>query len=153
MRAIVVALGVVVAVAEPLHAQALAAVAAVDTQKAAPEAYSYKPDGRRDPFVSLIGTGAEPRPSDKRGDGLGAFGVGEIAVRGVLQSRSALIAMVQGPDNKTYLVHTGDKLADGVVKRVTPEGIVVVQQVSDPRSTETQREVRKLLRSLEDVKE
>ena len=77
----------------------------------------------------------------------------EIAVRGVLQSRNTLVAMVQGPDNKTYVIHTGDKLADGVVKRVTSDGIVVVQQISDPRSTEKQREVRKLLRSLEDVKE
>jgi Tfp pilus assembly protein PilP len=150
---IFVALAVVVAVAEPLYAQALAPAAAVNVPQTPSEAYTYKPDGRRDPFVSLVGTGAEPRATGKRGDGLGAFGVGEIAVRGVLQSRSALVAMVQGPDNKTYLIHTGDKLADGVVKRVTPEGIVVVQQVSDPRSTEKQREVRKLLRSLEDVKE
>lgn len=151
MRAIFVALGVVVAVAEPLHAQVLAPAAAVNVPQS--EAYTYKPDGRRDPFVSLVGTGTEPRVVGRRGDGLGAFGVGEIAVRGVLQSRSSLVAMVQGPDNKTYLIHTGDKLADGVVKRVTPEGIVVVQQISDPRSTEKQREVRKLLRSLEDVKE
>ncbi len=152
MRAIFVALGAVVAIAEPLYAQVLAPAAKVTVPPTPSEAYTYKPDGRRDPFVSLIGTGVEPRTS-RRGDGLGAFGVGELAVRGVLQSRNSLIAMVQGPDNKTYLIHAGDKLADGVVKRVTPEGIVVVQQISDPRSTEKQREVRKLLRSLEDVKE
>ena len=28
-----------------------------------------------------------------------------------MQSRGALVAMVQGPDNKTYIVHQGDKLA------------------------------------------
>ena len=79
--------------------------------------------------------------------------VGEISVRGVMQSRAALVAMIQGPDNRTYLIHQGDKLADGVVKSVTPQGLVVVQNISDPLSVQKQREVRKLLRSLEDAKE
>ena len=47
----------------------------------------------------------------------------------------------------------GDKLADGVVKTVTPQGLVVLQDISDPLSAQKQREVRKLLRSLEDAKE
>ena len=42
--------------------------------------------------------------------------VGEISVRGIMQSRGALVAMVQGPDNKTYIVHQGDKLLDGTIK-------------------------------------
>ena len=33
-----------------------------------------------------------------------------------MQSRGLLIAMVQGPDNKTYIVHQGDKFVDGTVK-------------------------------------
>jgi len=79
--------------------------------------------------------------------------VGEISVRGVLQSRKSFVAMIKGPDNKTYLIHQGDKLADGVVKTVTPQGLVVLQDISDPLSAQKQREVRKLLRSLEDAKE
>jgi Tfp pilus assembly protein PilP len=78
--------------------------------------------------------------------------VGEISVRGVMQSRGALVAMVKGPDNKTYLVHPGDKLLDGTIKTITPEGLIVVQQVNDPLSLVKQREIRKLLRSLEDAK-
>ena len=81
------------------------------------------------------------------------FMVGDISVRGVMQTRDALVAMVQGPDNRTYLVHQGDKLADGVIKTVTPQGLVVMQDINDPLSTQKQREVRKLLRSLEDTKE
>ncbi len=77
----------------------------------------------------------------------------EISVRGVLQSRGSLIAMIQGPDNKTYLVHQGDKLLDGTIKSVTPQGLIVTQEVNDPLSLVKQREVRKLLRSLEDGKE
>ena len=77
----------------------------------------------------------------------------EISVRGIVQSRGELVAMVQGPDNRTYIVHQGDKLADGTIKTITPQGLVVIQEVNDPLSLVKQREVRKLLRSLEDAKE
>jgi Tfp pilus assembly protein PilP len=121
---------------------------------AGPEEYSYKTEGRRDPFLGLAAAGGtDLRPDARRADGPGAFTVGEISVRGVMQSRSSLVAMIKGPDNKTYLIHQGDKLADGVVKTVTPQGLVVLQDISDPLSAQKQREVRKLLRSLEDAKE
>ncbi len=61
--------------------------------------------------------------------------------------------MVQGPDNRTYMVRGGDKLADGTVQSVTTEGLVIVQEVNDPLSLVKQRVVRKPLRSLEDVKQ
>jgi len=77
----------------------------------------------------------------------------EISVRGIMQSRGALVAMVQGPDNRTYIVHQGDKLLDGTIKTIMPTGLVVAQEVNDPLSLVKQREVRKLLRSLEDAKE
>jgi hypothetical protein len=70
-----------------------------------------------------------------------------------MQSRERLVAMVEGPDNRTYVIHQGDKLADGVVKIITPQGLVLVQDVSDPRAKDKTREVRKLLRSPEDEKE
>jgi Tfp pilus assembly protein PilP len=123
---------------------------------AGPDEYSYKADGRRDPFLGMTaaaGTSAAVSGSVRRADGPGAFMVGEISVRGVIQSKSRFVAMIKGPDNKTYLIHQGDKLADGVVKTVTPQGLVVLQDISDPLSAQKQREVRKLLRSLEDAKE
>lgn len=119
---------------------------------ATPEIYTYRPDGRRDPFLSLRGTGVDPRAAGPRVDGPAGLLVGDISVRGVAQVRDVLVAMIQGPDNRTYLIRQGDKLADGVVKSVTPQGLVIVQDVSDPLSIQKQREVRKLLRSLEDAK-
>ena len=77
----------------------------------------------------------------------------EVSVRGVMQGRGTLVAMVQGPDNKTYIVHQGDKFLDGTIKAITAQGLVVMQEVNDPLSLVKQREVRKLLRSLEDSKE
>jgi type IV pilus assembly protein PilP len=117
------------------------------------ETYSYQPAGRRDPFLNLLGTGAEPGATGKRGDGPAGMTVGEISVRGVLQSRGALVAMITGPDGKTYVVHQGDKLADGTIKAITPQGLVIVQEVNDPLSLVKQREITKLLRALEVAKE
>ena len=118
------------------------------------ENYTYDPAGRRDPFINLLGTGtgAEARQVAKKGDGPSGMTVAEISVRGVMQSRNGLIAMVQGPDNKTYIVHPGDKLLDGAIKSITPQGLVIEQAVNDPLSVVKQREVRKLLRGIEDAK-
>jgi Tfp pilus assembly protein PilP len=118
------------------------------------DTYSYQSEGRRDPFVSLVGTGIEPRSSSSRKtDGPAGMTLAEVSVRGVMQSRGTLVAMIQGPDNKTYIVHAGDKLLDGTIKSITPQGLVVIQEVNDPLSLVKQREIRKLLRSLEDAKE
>jgi Tfp pilus assembly protein PilP len=128
---------------------------ATATQAAPPpqETYTYRPEGRRDPFLNLIGTGTEARMTSRKGEGPTGLTVGEITVRGIMQSRGSLVAMIQGPDKKTYIVHQGDKLLDGTIKTIMPEGLVVVQEVKDPLSLIKQREIRKLLRSLEDAKE
>lgn len=122
-------------------------------QPAAP-LYTYNPDGRRDPFQSLTGTGGDSKSVPKpTAAGIAGIRVDELSVRGIMQSRERLVAMVQGPDNRTYLIHQGDKLADGMVKSITPQGLVLVQDVSDSRAKEKTREVRKLLRTPEDEKE
>jgi Tfp pilus assembly protein PilP len=119
----------------------------------AQETYTYRADGRRDPFLNLVGLGTDAKMLSHKNEGPTGLLFGEISVRGVMQSRGSLVAMIQGPDNKTYIVHPGDKLLDGTIKAVTPQGLVVVQEVNDPLSLIKTREVRKLLRSLEDAKE
>ena len=116
------------------------------------ENYSYDPAGRRDPFRNLLGAGADARSARRGGEGAVNLTVGEISVRGIMQSRGSLIAMVEGPDKKTYLVHQGDKFADGTIKAITPQALIIVQEVNDPLSLVKQREVRKQLR-VEDGKQ
>ena len=94
----------------------------------------------------------DPREAAKRGEGAAGLVVEEIVVRGIVQINGRLVAMVQGPSGRSYNIHQGDKLADGVVKSITREGLVIAQDVNDPLSTAKQREVRKLLRSLEEAK-
>ena len=116
--------------------------------------YTYNVDGRRDPFQSLTAGNGDSKSAPKPTvAGIAGIRVDELSVRGIMQSRERLVAMVQGSDNRTYLIHQGDKLADGVVKSITPQGLVLVQDVSDPRAKEKTREVRKLLKSPDDEKE
>jgi Tfp pilus assembly protein PilP len=115
----------------------------------AQEPYTYEPEGRRDPFLSLTGTGTDPQSATARGEGPAALAIAEIAVRGVMQSRGTLVAMVSGPDHKTYIVHSGDRLLDGRIKSITPQGMIFIQDVNDPLSLVKQREVSKLLHAVE----
>jgi Tfp pilus assembly protein PilP len=117
-----------------------------------PENYTYQANGRRDPFLSLLGVGADARQG-RRVEGPAGMSVADITVRGVLEIRGTLIAMIHGPDNKTYTVHQGDKLLDGTIRAITQQGLVIVQEVNDPLSLVKQREVRKFLRGLEEPKE
>lgn len=125
-------------------------------QAAAPAApnenYSYDPEGRRDPFVSLLARGADITRGETRPQGRDGLAIADVSVRGIVRSRNAFVAMVQGPDNKTYIIHTGDKMLDGAVKAITADAVVFAQDVNDPLSLVKQREVRKMLRGPEEGK-
>jgi Tfp pilus assembly protein PilP len=138
---------------QPGAPPAAAPPAGAPTLPLPPENFTYQPDGRRDPFLSLVGGGGQTESHGKKGEGLGGFTLAEVSVRGIVQSKGRLLAMAETPDGKTYLIHAGDKLADGVVKTVMSDGLVFIQDINDPLSVQKQREVRKLLRSLEDAKE
>jgi len=136
---------------------ALAALAAAQTPAeataaSAAETFTYKPDGRRDPFVSLVSRGSEGRGTSQGGRTLTDLAVDDVSVRGIVKTPSGLVAMVQAPDGKTHLARPGDRLLDGTVKTVSLEGMVVLQEVRDPLSLVKEREVRKLLRGIEEGK-
>ena len=116
-----------------------------------PPGFTYSPEGRRDPFVSLVGRGAGTRGGTvgARPAGLAGLEVDEVTLRGTVQSRDGFVAMLQGADQKTYIVRAGDELFDGVVRSISQDDMVILQQVSDPLSLASQREVRKVLRPAE----
>ena len=107
-----------------------------------PESYRYDPQGRRDPFQSLIGP--SPKRSAGQVPGPPGFLIDEIKLQGIVKTRQqGLVAMVNGPDNKGYLIKVGDKVADGEVIRITPTSVVFRQEVNDPTRIERYREVVK----------
>ena len=109
--------------------------------------YAYDPAGRRDPFVSLLGRGGDLPATGARPPGLPGALINDVTLKGVLKSgKGDFTALLQSPDNHTYIVHTGDKLMDGAVKAITQDAIVFSQDVNDPLSLVKQREVRKTMR-------
>ncbi len=139
------------AASAPAAAGAAASAPAQGGTAPAGDVYAYDPDGRRDPFVSLLSRGAEAAAPGKRTEGLASLGTDEVLVRGVLLTRGSYIALVQSPDGKTFTAHVNDHLADGTVRSINPQGIVIMQEVNDPLSLVKQREVRKGLRASDDV--
>jgi Tfp pilus assembly protein PilP len=78
------------------------------------------------------------------------LGINEVALRGVVLSGGAYLAVLEAPDNKSYIVRTSDRLFDGAVMEITADAIVFLQEVSDPLSLVTEREVRRALRDTEE---
>ena len=114
------------------------------------EIYSYNSEGRRDPFVSLFFRGTDLPSARERPDGLAGLGVNEVALRGVVLSEGAYLAVLEAQDNRTYIVRSNDRLFDGSVHEITAEAIVFLQEVNDPLSLVAEREVRKGLRDAEE---
>lgn len=113
-----------------------------------PQGYTYAARGRRDPFVVLLARGSEAAATTvaARAAGLAGLNTGEVTLRGVIASEGEYVAMLLGSDLKTYIVRAGDTLADGTIRAITADSMVVLQRGTGPLSTRTEREVRKQLR-------
>lgn len=106
------------------------------------DTYRYDPQGRRDPFRSLVGPA--PKLEDgKRPPGVPGFLIDEIKLTGVVRTKQGIAGVISGPDNKGYLIHVGEKVLDGEVIRITPSSVVFRQEVNDPTRIERYREVVK----------
>jgi type IV pilus assembly protein PilP len=143
--------------AKPQGSQPAAPAATTGTPPAAPTPepapYSYDPQGRRDPFVSLLARGSDTRGAATRAAGLPGVLIGEASVKGIVRDRSGFIAMIQGTGTKTFIVRAGEKLMDGTVKAITADSVVFLQDVNDPLSMVKQKEVRKPVRSADGGRE
>jgi type IV pilus assembly protein PilP len=111
-------------------------------EPATTDTYRYDPQGRRDPFRSLIGPAPKLEPG-QRPPGVAGFLIDEMKLQGVFQTRHGLHAMISGPDNKGYPLRVGDKVLDGEVIRITRSQVVFRQEVNDPTRIERYREVVK----------
>ena len=135
---------------KPAPAPPAAAAGAVEQPAAAspsgPVPFSYDPEGRRDPFLSLLGRGNDPKTMVSRPSGVAGLMIEDVTVKGIVRDKGSFIAMIQGGDSKTYIVRPGDRLFDGSVKSIVADKVVFSQDVSDPLSLVKQREVPKAVR-------
>jgi Tfp pilus assembly protein PilP len=119
--------------------------------EAAPGSYTYDPQGRRDPFVSLLrpvsaDTGPKTRPPGLRG-----FLIAEVALKGIVKTPKGFTAMLMFND-KSYFVNSGDRLFDGQITAIDATTVTFRQEVTDPLSTVKTREVKKTLYPSEEAR-
>src|SRR4029434_7496259 len=98
------------------------------SEAAEPQGFTYNPEGRRDPFVSLLRRGVDSAQTGKRASGLVGLGTAEISLRGTIRSEGAFVGIVQGADGRTYIVRAGEKVSDGSIRTITADTMVILQQ-------------------------
>jgi hypothetical protein len=112
-----------------------------------PPPFTYNPEGRRDPFISLLGRGVQGRSATSRPAGLPGVLIDEVVVKGIIQDARGYYALITGADQRVvFTLRAGDRMMDGSVKAVTPGEVVFSQEVNDPLLIQKQREIRKSLR-------
>ena len=118
------------------------AVSEGDVQPQPEAAYTYDPSGRRDPFTALIKTGKDGGKEDKDLPPLQRVGLTELSLIGVIWGGFGYTAMVQTPDGKGYTVRRGTRVGpdNGVVTKITQQGIIVTERFTDIYGKSQERE-------------
>jgi Tfp pilus assembly protein PilP len=107
--------------------------------------YAYNPQGRRDPFVSLLKPVSADQGPGKRPPGINGFLIQEVALKGIVREAKGYTAMLLGTDNRSYFVKVGQRLFDGVITAIDATTVTFRQEVTDPLSTVKSKDVKKTL--------
>jgi len=107
-----------------------------EEKKVEAEAYSYSPQGRRDPFLSIIEASKKEKESEKKKKSLKPsemYDVSEIKVIAIARDKNRSYAMVQLPDRKYFTVKEGMTLGiyNGKVVRIDTGSVVVREYLRD----------------------
>jgi len=119
----------------------------------APGGFTYNPQGRRDPFVSLLKPVSADQGARTRKQGMEGFMVQEVALKGVVKMQKGYRAMLLGTDGKSYFVSVGQRLYDGVIVAIDAGSVTFRQEVTDPLTTVRSRDVRKTLYPTEEARQ
>ena len=98
--------------------------------------YVYLPEGRRDPFLSILKEteGGSGRKVDELNlPPLQRVSVAELTVIGIIWGGFGYTAMVQTSDGKGYTVQRGTRIGNnnGVVSAITEKAVVVEERFTD----------------------
>jgi len=113
------------------------------------EIYVYDPQGRRDPFMSLVQV-VKPKAQRKKGASpIEDFDVEEIKLIAIAWDNKQYYALVTLPDKKSYTIRKGMTLGlnNGKVMDITKNSVFIREQVKDykgqPKSKDTILKLRK----------
>jgi outer membrane biosynthesis protein TonB len=99
--------------------------------------------GRRDPFLSPIAAAAARGPAANCSTGKHCLAVGQIALKGIVQTKSGNIAMVENASRRSYYLRENDALFDGAVVKITGDSVTFRQEGSDVLGRPVSKEVVK----------
>lgn len=130
----------------------------------APGGYTYNPQGRRDPFVSLIKPVGPDTGAKSRKPGMEGFLIQEVALKGIVKTaggggeksvaeKPGYIAMFLGTDGKSYFVNVGQRLFDGQIIAIDAGSVTFRQEVTDPLSPVKTREIKQSLYASEEARQ
>ena len=108
----------------------------------------YEDDGRRDPFVSLIVPRKSATSPARVRASLGSLSMADVSVKGVVRSGAGAVAILEGPDGRSFQARRLDKLQDATITAIDADGVVFTVQMTDVLGAVRSRDVRKLLRPL-----
>ena len=118
-----------------------------------PGEYAYSPAGRRDPFVSLLKPVEGSSQDKKHKPGMEGFLIQEVALKGIVKTTEGFIAMIVGPDGKSYFCRLGRRLFDGGITSMDQTTVTFRQEVTDPLSPVKVRDVKKSLYPSEEARQ
>jgi hypothetical protein len=160
MKLVLGAVAVASLLASPAFAQAPAATptpGGKDVLEPTVGGYSYNPQvcdpsgkcmQRRDPFVSLLKPIESQTAKGPKRPGIEGFLVQEVSLKGIVKDPKGFIAMLLGPDGKSYFVKVGQKVYDGEVTAIDATSVTFRQQVTDPMLLPGQSRVRDVKKTL-----
>jgi Tfp pilus assembly protein PilP len=108
----------------PLLAQETAAAPPPEAAQsvAPPSAFTYNPEGRRDPFKDLL-TGRDLR--EKTATGEPQVFIDDLILFGIVKNKNTYTAMIGMPQGFPMFVRVGDKFTDGYVLSITESQVVL----------------------------
>jgi len=122
---------------------------------ASPGGYVYLPEGRRDPFRSMLrdasGSDGAKKTDEINLPPLQRVTVAELSVIGIVWGGFGYTAMVQTPDGRGYTVQRGARIGNnnGVVSAITEKAVIVEERFTDIYGKKQVREYAKPLHGKE----
>ncbi len=121
-------------VVEPMEHIALGTEGkSIQSEKAQPEAYTYIPGERRDPFISLLRRGERNNDSKDELTPLQRIEIQELHLVGIVKDAEGNKALVQTPDGRGYALRVGLQVGkhDGIVERILEDKVVIKEKKAD----------------------
>lgn len=95
--------------------------------------FRYDPEGRRDPFRSIIASSGKSKKMVMSLPPLQRLSLSELRLIGIVWGGFGFGAIVQTPDGKGYTLRKGTRVGinSGIVRRITQEEVVIRETATD----------------------